>query len=89
MKRSLLAIVIAVSMMTGSSAFAADIDSMTLEELKAAYTELESEKAQLESENADLKDQIEQLKTTEEETERNPRARSAKLRVAEKRETEA
>ena len=68
-KRSVLAIVISACMMVGNSVFAADIDSMTLEELKAAYIELESEKVQLESENADLKDQIEQLKTTEEETE--------------------
>ena len=69
MKKSVLAIVAAVSMLIGSSAFAADLDSMTLEELKSAYTELESEKVQLESENADLKAQIEQLKGGEEETE--------------------
>lgn len=54
MKRSILAIVVALSMFMWCSVFAADIDSMTLEELKEAYTELQSEKEQLESENTEL-----------------------------------
>ena len=37
-KRSVLAIVISACMMVGNSVFAADIDSMTLEELKTAIT---------------------------------------------------
>ena len=37
MKRSVLAIVIAACMMVGNSVFAADIDSMTLEELKSVF----------------------------------------------------
>ena len=62
MKRSIIAFVTMAALAFGSSAFAADIENMSLEELKTAYTELESEKAQLESENIELKEQIEQLK---------------------------
>lgn len=72
MRRSMIAVVAAVSLVMGSSVFAADIDNMTLEELKTAYTELESEKDQLESENAELKDQIEQLKAGAETEEVQP-----------------
>ena len=70
MKRAITAFILAVCMIMGSSVLAADLDSMTLEELKTAYTELESEKAQLESENTELKAQVEQLTAgAEEETE--------------------
>ena len=38
MRRSMIAVVAAVSLVMGSCVFAADIDNMTLEELKTAYT---------------------------------------------------
>ncbi len=67
MKRQVMAAALAASMVFGGNAFAQDVDSMSADELKAAYTQLESEKAQLESENADLKAQIEVLTAAETE----------------------
>lgn len=78
MKRNMAALVMACTLMTVGPVYATEmnIDSMSLEELRTAYTALESEKAelesennQLESENADLKSQIEELKQSEAETE--------------------
>ena len=47
-----------LSVLLGISVFAADIDTMTLEELKEAYTQLESENAVLEEQVKDLKVQL-------------------------------
>ena len=56
MRRSMIAVVAAVSLVMGSYVFAADIDNMTLEELKTAYTELESEKESETPENKMIND---------------------------------
>ena len=78
MRKHLAALAIVASMTLSLSAYASETDpgSMSLDELKTAYTQLESEKTQieseknqLESENADLKAQIEKLTSTEAETE--------------------
>lgn len=66
MKRHVIALGLTAVMMMGGSAYAADVESMSLDELKSAYTQLESEKAQLESENADLKAQVEELSASPE-----------------------
>lgn len=79
-KRTVAAMTLAACVLMGQNVFAADINQMSLEELKSAYTTLESEKeqaesekTQLESENADLKSQIEKLKKEKEaETETEP-----------------
>ncbi len=69
MKKKIVALSFAVCMVFAFSAMAADIDSMTLDELKTAYMQLESEKEQLESENTELKAQVEELSAQPEETE--------------------
>ena len=78
MRKHLAALAIVASMTLSLSAYASETDpgSMSLDELKTAYTQLESEKTQIESEknqqeseNADLKAQIEKLTSTEAETE--------------------
>ncbi len=76
MRKHVLALAMIMSMALSFSVPAADVDSMSIDELKTAYTQLESEKTQLESEknqleseNSDLKDQIEKLTSTEAETE--------------------
>ena len=67
MRKHVAALAIVASMALGLSAYASetDIDGMSLDELKTAYTQLESEKTQieseknqLESENADLNTEI-------------------------------
>lgn len=56
-KKNLLALVAALCISTGSVSYAADIDSMTLEELKTAYMDLEEKYnallASIEAENTD------------------------------------
>ncbi len=76
MRKHVLALALAASMMVALPVSAEGVDSMSLDELKTAYTQLESEKEQveseknqLESENADLKAQIDKLTSTEKETE--------------------
>ena len=76
MKRRVIASITALFLgMSPISTFAADIDAMTLEELKEAYIQLESEKEDLEAEVKDLKVQLFDLQSgagteeTDQETE--------------------
>ena len=57
MKKRML-VAMGLSALLSMNAFAADIDTMTLEELKEAYTQLESEKDELEEQVKDLKVQL-------------------------------
>lgn len=62
-KRVGLVLAMVLTMSLGISAFATDIESMSLDELKEAYAQLESEKAELEEQVKDLKVQLFDLQT--------------------------
>ena len=63
-----LMVLLVASVLFATTVYAADIDKMTLDELKKAYRELESENEKLEKENKELKAQLFDLQNGNAET---------------------